>query len=166
LSTPTRELIEAEVARLAEIGRTRPADALMAAVDAAAQRILGHRMMTMMRLHSEALDLERVYSSLPDAYPLGGRKSKRGLPWSERVLVRGEVFMGSGPEDMAWAFEDHAKLADLGLTAIINTPVLVAGRCLGTLNLLHTAGWYRPEDARIAKALAWLAAPALMEPAA
>jgi hypothetical protein len=158
----TRPLSDAELGEIVEIGRTRPAADLMASVDRAAQRLLGHKMLTVMRLYAETMELERVYSNLADAYPSGGRKSKRSLPWAELVLVRGEVFMGSGPDQMSWAFDDHRKLAGLGLGAIINTPVLAGGRCLGTLNILHEAGWYRRGDERITKLLAYLLAPALL----
>jgi hypothetical protein len=152
---------EADLARLVEVGRAQSAAALLACVDGVAQSLLGHRMATVMRLHPDSMELERLYTSAPDAYPAGGRKSKRGLPWTDRVLIKGEVFIGADAAAMAWAFDDHEKLARLGLGSVINTPVLVAGRCVGTLNLLHEPGWYRPGDERVTTALAWLIAPVL-----
>jgi hypothetical protein len=49
------------------------------------------------------------------------------------------------------AFDDCEKLLSLGLEAIINTPVVVAGHTLGTFNVLHRAGWYRRGDDAVTK---------------
>jgi hypothetical protein len=115
-----------------------------------------------MRFHPETVELERIYTSRPDVYPVGGRKCKRGLPWTDRVLTRGEVYIGTTAEDLQWAFDDYPKLAALGLGSVINTPVLVAGRCLGTMNLLHGPGWYRPGDERTTMTLASLVAASML----
>ncbi|MFC7698460.1 hypothetical protein ACFQX9_17415, partial [Bradyrhizobium sp. GCM10028915] len=84
-----------DLARVTEAARTGPKAAILPVVDEIAQCLLGHRLLTVMRLHAATMELERLYSSHADAYPVGGRKSKRGLPWTEHVLVRGEVFIGS-----------------------------------------------------------------------
>jgi hypothetical protein len=132
------------------------------AVDLLAQRLLGHRLFTLMRLRRETMELERVYSSRPDVYPVGGRKCKRGLPWTDRVLVRGEVYVATTAPEMQAAFDDYSKLAGLGLGSVINTPVLVAGTCLGTMNLLHEPDWYRLGDERVTTMLSYLLAPAML----
>jgi hypothetical protein len=45
-----------------------------------AQKAIGHRLFTIMRVHHEVQEVERLYSSLPDAYPVSGRKPKQGTP--------------------------------------------------------------------------------------
>ena len=42
----------------------------------------------------------------------------------------------------AAAFDDHAKLAGLGIGAILNIPLCFGGCCIGTLNLCHQPGWF------------------------
>jgi hypothetical protein len=135
---------------------------VFARIDAIAQIGLEHRFCTIMRLHEETLELERVHSSRPAEYPCGGRKSKRGLPWAEQVLIRREPFVGWGAEALQWAFDDHMKLFGLGLGSVINTPIVWDGRCLGTFNLLHEPGWYQHGDEQFTKALAYLLAPAML----
>ncbi|WP_143109179.1 GAF domain-containing protein [Bradyrhizobium sp. Rc3b] len=151
-----------DLARVTEAARTGPKAAILPVIDEIAQCLLGHRLLTVMRLHAATVELERLYSSHAEAYPAGGRKSKRGLPWTEHVLVRGEVFIGTHPPDLEWAFDDHAKLADLGLGSVINTPILFDGRCLGALNLLHEPGRYHPGDDAVTKPLAYLLTPLLL----
>ncbi|HET7090478.1 MAG TPA: hypothetical protein VFL17_17725 [Anaerolineae bacterium] len=59
-----------------------------------------------------------------------------------------KVFRGGGPADIVSAFDDHETILGLGLGSVLNIPVVFKGRCVGTMNLLHEAGWYGPEDER------------------
>ena len=63
------------------------------------------------------------------------------------------------------AFEDHATIASLGLGSALNIPVMRRagpsdpGWCVGTMNLLHEAGWYTEQDEVVGAQLGfWLAA--------
>ncbi|HUO11917.1 MAG TPA: GAF domain-containing protein [Caulobacteraceae bacterium] len=132
----------------------------LAAFDVAAdtlQNLVGWRMLTVMSLASESLQLTRIYSSEPLAYPVGGGKSKRGLPWAEQVLIRGERFVGHDRQSLRWAFDDAERLESLGLGAVINQPIISGGLVLGTLNLLDVEGSYgdawRAEQVELAAAL-------------
>src|SRR5919201_64695 len=97
-------------------------------------------------------EVERVHTSDPLAYPLGGRKPRRDTPWSRTVLVRGEPYFANDETGIRAAFEDAEKIIGLGLGAVINVPVKQGNRVLGTLNFLREAGGYR--RAHIAEALA------------
>jgi hypothetical protein len=55
--------------------------------DRVVQRVLGHKLLTVMRHVRASAEVERIYSSNPRAYPVGGRKHKQGTPWGEMVLV-------------------------------------------------------------------------------
>jgi hypothetical protein len=48
-------------------------DAVFRTVAALAQKAIGHRLFTIMRLHASSQEVERHYSSRPDAYPVSGR---------------------------------------------------------------------------------------------
>ena len=50
-------------------------------VEDLAQRVLGHRLFTVMRNREKTVEVERIHSSNQSAYPVGGRKQKRGTRW-------------------------------------------------------------------------------------
>jgi len=108
--------------------------------------VIGHRLFTIMRFDPKGDEVERVYTSLPATYPVGGRKAKKDTAWSDHVLRDMKVFRGNTPDDIRAAFDDHATIASLGLGSVLNIPLVLAGRCLGTMNLLHEAGWYTEQD--------------------
>jgi hypothetical protein len=139
--------------------------AAYAAVDELAQRTIGHRLFTVMRYLPEAVEVERLYSSNPSAYPPGGRKPKRGTPWGDVVLDRGEVFIAADAEGVRAAFSDYALLSQLGINAIMNVPIRFRGRVLGTMNLSHEAGYFTSDMIVPGRILATLLVPLLLDAA-
>ncbi|HVJ24019.1 MAG TPA: GAF domain-containing protein [Burkholderiales bacterium] len=123
-----------------------------AAIGSEAQRLFGWKLFTAMRYLASG-EVERVYTSDPDAYPLSGRKPRRDTPWSRQVLVRGEPYYANDAAGIRFAFEDAEKILGLGLGAVINVPVKDGERVLGTLNFLREAGAYRPEHVDLALGL-------------
>ena len=136
--------------------------AVASAVSAVAQDLVGWRMCGVSRFFPDIMGLQRIHTSHPAEYPVGGRKSKRGLDWADQVLLRCEPFIGVDMDAMRSAFDDHEKLFAMGMRSIINTPIVFEGRCLGTFNLTHEEGWYRPGDEKITTALAYLLVPGLL----
>jgi hypothetical protein len=136
--------------------------ATCAALEALSVEVIGHRLFTVMRFDHARSEVQRIYSNLPAAYPPGGRKQKKATAWADHVLRDRKVFRGSGPNDIRSAFDDHETILGLGLGSVLNIPVVFAGRCVGTMNLLHEAGWYRGEDEHTGVMLAaFLIAPLL-----
>ena len=136
---------------------------LYAAIDALVQAVIGHKLFTLMRVHEAEAQVERIYSSNPGAYPVGGRKQKRGTPWSRVVLDRGEVFVARNPDEVRAAFADHELIASLGIGSIMNVPLAYRDRRLGTMNISHEAGWFTDEDAAAGLAIAPFIVPSLLE---
>ena len=134
--------------------------ALFAALDAAMGAVLGHRLFTMMRYHAVSGESERIYTTHPREYPVGGRKMLNVTPWAERVLKRQQPYLGRTPTDVQSVFFDHALIASLGCGSVLNLPVVWNGRTLGTINLLHEARWYGEEDVPLGQVFAALAVPA------
>ncbi|MEM1343576.1 MAG: GAF domain-containing protein [Pseudomonadota bacterium] len=134
------------------------------AAEAASQTLLGHALFTVMRLHRDCMEVERLYSSRPEAYPPGGRKAKKDTPWSAHVLTAGQVFHGATAEDIRWAFDDHDRILGLGLECVINVPLRGRGQVIGTVNFLAGPGALRAEHIPVAEAIGALLAPALCEP--
>jgi len=119
---------------------------IFAAAETLSGAVIGHRLFTVMRYDADRGEVERVHSSLPAVYPIGGRKHKKDTAWSDRVLRDMQVFRANDADGIRAAFDDHATIASLGMGSVLNIPLVLAGRCLGTMNLLHAAGWYTEQD--------------------
>ena len=163
MSDRTRVLAVADLAALAALAASaHEPRKLCAAVDLLVQEVVGHRLFTIMRVHAAAMEVERVHSSNTVAYPVGGRKTKRGTPWSRVVLDQGEVFVARTPQEVREAFDDHALIFSLGIGSIMNVPIGYRGRRLGTMNVSHDAGWFDDRDAASALVIAQFLVPALL----
>src|ERR1700730_366946 len=136
------------------LGRDPDPQAAFLVFDRVVQRVLGHKLLTVMRHVAATAEVERIYSSKPRAYPVGGRKPEQGTPWGEKVLDRGEVFIARNREELRVAFADHELIFSLGIGSIMNVPVMLHGRCRGIVNLSHDAGHYGETDIPPARILA------------
>lgn len=143
---------------LAEAGSR---DEIFAAVAGAANDCIGHKLFTIMAFDPEAMEVQRLFSDNPSAYPPGGRKQKRNTPWGRRVLERGQPYIGRSADDIRANFDDHDVILALGLESVLNMPVRLRGRTIGTMNLLHARDHYDAEDLRAAYVLAGLLAAPL-----
>jgi hypothetical protein len=136
--------------------------AVFRALDAALGTVLGHKLFTVLRYHAQVGESERLYTNQPAAYPVGGRKTVSPTPWAQRLLGDGQAHVGRTAADIEAVFPDHALIAALGCASVLNLPVVHAGRVLGTVNLLHEAGWYDDADAPLGMTFAALSVPALI----
>ncbi|MBW7962324.1 GAF domain-containing protein [Bradyrhizobium sp. BR 10261] len=136
--------------------------ALFAALDEALKSAIGHKLFTILTYDGATFEAARVYSNLPGPYPTGGRKRLAPGPWTEAVLDSGEAYIGRTQDDLRTVFPDHALIASLGCASVLNMPVRWRGRTLGSLNLLHEAGWYDGDDVAACLPFAQLALPALL----
>jgi GAF domain-containing protein len=133
----------------AEAARADQPRPLFAAIDAAVAATVGHRLFTLLLVDGD--EIARLHSSDPTAYPVSGRKRMKDTPWGRHVLIGRQVWIGHTPEDLRWAFPDHATITALGCGACVNVPVVYDDRLLGTINVLHAAGWFdAAKAARIA----------------
>jgi hypothetical protein len=110
--------------------------ALLAAIGDVAAEAIGCALFTAMRFDAAAGEVERLYSTDPAAYPVGGRKAKRDTSWAAHVLSERRTFVGAGDAAIRAAFDDHETIRSLGLRSIINVPVVAGEACVGTLNFL------------------------------
>jgi hypothetical protein len=165
IAAPARRDFTAEDADSLAAGLRAPEQPLCIcrALDKVSGEVIGHRLFTVMRFHGAQSEVERIYSNLPSAYPAGGRKKKKDTGWAGHVLGDMKVFRGTEADDIRSAFDDHATILGLGLGSVLNIPVVFGGRCLGTMNLLHQAGWYRPEDEAVGLLLAVFLIPVLLD---
>jgi hypothetical protein len=158
-----RPLTLADLAALADrLATVHKPILLYAAIDALVQEVIGHRLFTLMRVHEASSEVERIYSSNTTAYPVGGRKEKRGTPWSRAVLDRGEVFVARTPDEVRDAFSDYPLIFSLGIGSIMNIPLAYLGRRLGTMNISHEPGWFTEQDETAARLIAPFVVPSLL----
>ena len=127
-----------------------------------AGRLFGHALFTVTRSLHATMEVERVYSSNPAAYPVGGRKQKRDTEWGRRVLDGGEVMICHDADAIRRVFSDHDLILGLGITAMVNVPVLYAGQSVATMNLSHATDRFGPGDLPVLKALSGLLLPLVL----
>ncbi len=131
------------------------------ALERAFELALGHKLFTILLHHSDSGDSERFYSNQPEAYPVGGRKTLNPTFWAQHVIREQKPYIGRTYEDIEAVFFDHELIRSLGCESVLNLPVVLDGRTLGTINLLHLAGWYDEGHLEVGRVLAAHAIPGL-----
>ncbi|MDJ0631463.1 MAG: GAF domain-containing protein [Rhodobacter sp.] len=131
----------------------RTAPDLYPALDDALDRLIGHKLFTLMAIDWPQGEAARIYTSIPNDYPVGGRKPLGALTeWGKIVLEGRRHWIARTAEDIRGAFFDHELIARLGCASCLNVPVIDAEapegpRVIGTVNMLHEAGHYADEHA-------------------
>jgi transcriptional regulator with GAF, ATPase, and Fis domain len=131
-------------------------------VDQIAMTLLDRKLLTINIFHAQHMELERLYSSNPEAYPAGDRKQKKGTVWGQHVLIEQKIFVGEGSEAIQQSFDDHETIQRLGLQSIINIPISSDSLCLGTLNILMTLPYVKSDHIETARHLGALLRPGLI----
>jgi hypothetical protein len=132
----------------------RAAPDLFSALDAALGEAIGHKLFTLMAIDWPRGEAARIYTNMPQDYPVGGRKPLGAMTaWGRIVLEERQPWIAHTAEDIRGAFFDHELIAALGCASCLNVPVVDPDapdgpRVIGTVNLLHEAGHYEAEDAR------------------
>ena len=148
MTDPVGLPLTATLSRIAD-----PQTALPEALGLCAETI-GNSLFTAMRFHAATIEVERLYSTLPDVYPVSGRKPKRDTEWGDKVLLQQQVNRGYGKADIEWAFSDHETILGLGLHAVLNVPIVRRETVLGTINFLRSAPAFNDQEILTAQHLA------------
>lgn len=114
---------------------------------------VGAKLFTVMTHDGRTGVAGRIYSNMPDAYPVSGTKPANETDWSRQVIGQKRTFVANDIDAIAAVFDDHALIKSLGCESVINVPIIVAGQVKGTINCLHEAGFYTPERVAAAEAL-------------
>jgi hypothetical protein len=115
--------------------------------------VVGVKLFTIMTHDGRNGLAQRVYSNMPDAYPVSGTKPANETDWSRQVIRDKQTFVANDIEGIAAVFSDHELIKSLGCESVINVPIVVTGEVKGTINCLHGAGFYTPERVEAAEAL-------------
>ncbi len=152
-----------------ELPRAADFAAALQTIERARLQLLGDGLLTVNHVQrpaqddaTDVIDLQRIWSSRPAQYPVAGRKRKALTPWTRQLLLDGEIFLGEGQAALQQVFDDHGLIASMGLRSVMNVPLLRAGACFATFNVLGTrAQWTALEKQQIerlaALALPWVA---------
>jgi hypothetical protein len=151
--------IESMIAAQAE---TEQPAAVFAALNTALAHAPGHILFTILAYAAGVNHSQRVFSNLPDAYPVGGRKPVTDAPWMRHVLREGKPWICRTREDVKDVFYDYELIWSLGCESMLNLPVRWRGETIGTLNLSHRAGFYDESHIPIVRHLGALALPGLL----
>ncbi|CZT36489.1 GAF domain-containing protein [Rhizobium sp. 9140] len=127
--------------------------AAYAALEALTQALVGVKLFTIMTSDTTTRVAERVYSNMPEQYPVFGTKPYNETHWSDITLTRQQTFVANTIEEIAEVFGDYELIDSLGCQSVINVPIVVGGTVIGTINCLHETGFYTPERVAAAEAL-------------
>lgn len=129
----------------AAIAEVKSADAAFAALQALAEATVGVKLFTAMKVDMANDVSRRAYTSDPANYPTSGTKPINYGPWFDIVHKQRAYFVANTIEDIAKVFFDHELINSLGCQSVVNMPVIIGGTLVGTVNMLHEAGYYTPE---------------------
>lgn len=110
---------------------------------------MGVKLFTVLAFRDNGAVMERIFSSHPTEYPLGGRKvvSRDVAPdWLAACLTEQVAFFGQTPDDVDRIFKDAELIRSLGCGSIINAPIVDKGTTVAALNILDAEGSYREDD--------------------
>lgn len=155
--------ISKQVVMLVECARKEGAsDAILKAVSDAAKHLIGFKLFTVMVFDAERFAVTRIFTSAPQEFPLAQTKQKTRDGWAMETLMEHQVNRMNTFDDISRAFEDGAILNRMGIGAMLNVPIVYAGKCLGTMNLSHETGWFTVEHEQIGRVLAGFLVPTLL----
>ncbi len=123
------------------------------ALDLLVQSTIGAKLFTMTEFDLPRRVARRVYSGMPNVYPVFGEKPLVPNNWTAIVLDRQETFAANTIGEIAKVFPDHELVLSLGCESCLNLPIVIGGRVWGTLNCLDVAGHYTPSRVETAQTL-------------
>ncbi|HEY8383433.1 MAG TPA: GAF domain-containing protein [Microvirga sp.] len=135
---------------------------VLEAAGRALMEAVGHRLYSVTVMLAGGREVERIHSTMPDVYPVGGRKPVLPNAYTERVRVEMKPFLAKTPAEFAPLFPDHETITGLGLGCVMNLPVIFAGSVLGTVNLLDREGAYDEHHVEPAMTIARQILPVLV----
>lgn len=120
------------------------------------------KLLTFTKIDMAESQAKRLYSSDDSSYAVGGVKPIESNNWTTHVIERQQAFIAHKHSELAKVFFDHILIAELGLGSVINWPVTIHSRVIGTVNLLAEEGAYLDIDLlTLEKLTPWLTIPFL-----
>lgn len=114
-------------------------------VENALAELVAFRLLTILRL--EGSKLYRIHTSDLVSYPTGGSKDIAQDQWLSSMLHGGVPVISDNAEQVRERFFDHEAIFTLDCESVMNVPVVGVHGTMGSVNLLHHAGWFTQEHA-------------------
>lgn len=128
-------------------------DAPWVALQDLTRAMIGAKLFTIMTVDMQAGLARRQYTSDPVAYPVSGTKPVHYDDWFDLISNQRKPFIANTIADIAKVFPDHETIWSLGCGSVINIPVFVGGKLLGTVNCLDVEHHYTVERVEMSKLL-------------
>ena len=128
-------------------------EAAFAALWQLTRETVGVKLFTVMAHDGSKGVASRIFSNMPDAYPVSGTKPANPTDWSRQVIEKKQTFVANDIDGIKAVFDDHELIKSLGCESVINVPIVVGGEVLGTINCLHEAGFYTSDKVEAAEVL-------------
>lgn len=132
-----------ELARI--ISHPNAEDNLYARLEQEVQQEVGAKLVTLMWLDFATGRARRIYTNRPDLYPTDDSKPISQNPWHEHVIVNQNTFVANSLDEMDEQFADKEFFSAHGCSSVLNMPIIIDGRTVGSLNLLHEDNHFTPE---------------------
>ena len=123
---------------------------------------VGAKLFTVMTADMDAMVARRTYTDDAENYPTTGTKPIEMNRWFEQVHGRHETFVSNTLADIDTVFPDAELIGRLGCGSVINLPVILGGKMVATVNILHEEGYYTPERVDLAHEVMRLPAMAVL----
>ncbi len=137
-------------------------DAAWAGIDAIVDRLYQRKLFTALNHLAATAEVERLYSSNTDAYPLGGRKKKRDTHWGKKTIDEGELYICHNAADIERTFFDHELIFSLGVGGMVNVPVMLNGKCIASLSISSAGDRFSEADKPELMLIAGLTLPLIL----
>lgn len=136
-----------------ELAETGSTDQIFAGLEAWVQQDVGAVIYSCSTFDLASGKSRRIQTNLPDIYPVSGLKDIVPNTWTAQVLGARKAFVANTLDEIALVFPDHPIIKSLGCGAVVNMPIFLAGRFMGTVNVLHEAGYYTESRVAALRAL-------------
>lgn len=103
---------------------------------------VGYQLFTITRVLPNGTQVERIFTTHPDVYPVTGLKPIYDDAWTEKVIRQAQTYLAATSAEMVPYFPDLDVINGLGLGSVINMPLVVDGQVVGTINILDAENFY------------------------
>lgn len=135
---------------------------LLERADRAFAELFGHLLFTVTRVVTGLQEIERIYSSRPDVYPVGGRKPIGHNYYASAEEDGKSPFCATSLVDYREIYPDIETMESLGIGSVMTLPVVFEDTVLGTVNLHGADGAYEKSQLSPAMLLARQTLPAFL----
>jgi hypothetical protein len=134
----------ADLQSFVTIAETGSTDRIFSALQDMVQADVGAIIFSCSTFDLAAGQSRRVFTNMPEVYPVSGLKEITPNDWTRRVLDGRKTFVANSLDEIRQVFPDHVLIGSLGCGSVINMPVFLSGSFMGTVNVLHEADYYSP----------------------